>query len=326
MRHHIQGLLQSSLLAGLLLWQGASSAQTIDLDSLKPFCRPPFKASADLKSCQADPAQIAKLDTATKCSGVGLTFASGTCSAVADRAPKPVCGEAIPDLVAKDGKCVIERRVPRSALADYVGDCFRITAVPKDDNIIGHPSDTVLKVLSQKPVGADDKELTVAPVEGSSISSCDKVKPGVTTSTVLASDLITVGAERVGWAYGVLAMPFKYYAHNKSFGTGVAIGPYFGRRWGTPGSAYTFAAAATIGTVKGEVRDAQNNITSTPDLQAFSLALGWMYDISKAQNTKPFKIGFFVGVDAVGSDNVVKFKNNRKPWLAFQIGFDFTDN
>ena len=65
---------------------------------------------------------------------------------------------------------------------------------------------------------------------------------------------------------------------------------------------------------------------STPDLQAFSLALGYMYDIAKGVDTRPFKIGFFVGSDVVGADNGVKYKHNKKPWLAFQIGFDFTDN
>ena len=36
--------------------------------------------------------------------------------------------------------------------------------------------------------------------------------------------------------------------------------------------------------------------------------------------------GLFVGADYVGADNVVKFAHNRKPWVALQIGFDFTDN
>lgn len=40
----------------------------------------------------------------------------------------------------------------------------------------------------------------------------------------------------------------------------------------------------------------------------------------------PFKVGWFHGSDRVNSDNAVKYKSNRKPWVAFQIGYDFTDN
>ena len=124
----------------------------------------------------------------------------------------------------------------------------------------------------------------------------------------------------------MLALPYKFHTDDNSFGSSVSIGPYFGRRWGVPGSAYTMAVAATIGTVKGEIRDAQDKITSTPDLQAFSLAAGFMWDIAKGAGTRPFKVGVFAGADVVGSDNAIKYKHNRKPWLAFQVGFDFTDN
>lgn len=311
------------LLAGLA-WP-AAQAQTIDLGSIKPSCNGPFSYEDASGKCQKVDTKLAELDSADKCRGPGLAFVSGKCTAPAGKEPSPVCGDALPDLVFKDKKCVVERRVPRSASADYVGDCFDLYALPRDDNKIGYPSGTSLKVLSQKAIASDDKELTVAESEGTGFLSCG-AKRGTVATTVHASDLIAIGAKRVGWAYGVLAMPFKYYAHDKSLGSGLAIGPYFGRRWGTPGSAYTFAMAATIGSVKGEVRDGAGNITSTPDLQAFSLATGFMWDISKAQNTKAFKIGVFVGADVVSQDNVVKYKHNRKPWAAFQIGFDFTDN
>lgn len=70
---------------------------------------------------------------------------------------------------------------------------------------------------------------------------------------------------------------------------------------------------------------AQGNITDTPDLQAFSLAVGYAHDIAKAPETRAFKVGLFVGADWVGSSDVVKYKHNRKPWVAFQVGFDFFD-
>jgi hypothetical protein len=302
-----------------------ATGQTIDLAAIKPSCTGPFDYNEQTGKCVASPTKLQALDTEAKCKGPGLSFAGTQCTVSVGKEPAPTCGDAIADLAFKDKKCVIDRRVPRSASADYVGDCFELAALPRDDNRIGYPSRTKLKVLSQKSPSSDDRELTVAPASGTGFFSC-RAQSDTVATTVSASDLIAIGAKRVGWAYGVLAMPFKYYSNDRSFGSGVSIGPYFGRRWGTPGSAYTFATAATIGTVKGEVRDAAGNITSTPDLQAFSLAAGWMWDISKAQNTKPFKIGMFAGADWVSQDNVVKFKNNRKPWVAFQIGFDFTDN
>jgi hypothetical protein len=125
----------------------------------------------------------------------------------------------------------------------------------------------------------------------------------------------------------VLSLPFKYHAHDKSFTPGALnIGPYLGRRWGSSGSAITAALAAAIGSVRGEVRDAQGNITGTPDVTAFSMAVGLMLDVSKNPDFKPFKVGLFYGIDRVNADDAVKYKHNRKPWVAFQIGYDFTDN
>jgi hypothetical protein len=51
-----------------------------------------------------------------------------------------------------------------------------------------------------------------------------------------------------------------------------------------------------------------------------------MYDISKAPGIKPFKIGLFFGQDRVSKDKVVSYRQNGQTWVAFQVGFDFTDN
>lgn len=84
--------------------------------------------------------------------------------------------------------------------------------------------------------------------------------------------------------------------------------------------------AAAPGSIKGEVRDPTGNITSTLDLMAFSVAIGFMLDVSKNPDLKPFRVGLFYGLDRVNPDDAVKSKHNRKPWLAFQIGYDFTDS
>ena len=276
--------------------------------------------------CVGDPAKAADLAVAD-CKGLGLAV-QGTplkCKVVENQAPVPQCVSAIKsEFDPALGQCVSKDETPRSSLGDYVGDCFRIHALPTPAPA-NLKSGAVYGVMAQRLEGTLDKVLTLSETTDKGTWKCGSYDNGKQFD-VKASDLIALGADRTGWAYGVLALPYKFHFDDKSFGSGVSIGPYFGRRWGTPGSAYMLAVAATIGSVKGEVRDAQGNITGTPDLQAFSLALGYMYDIAKGVDTRPFKIGFFVGADVVGSDNVVKYKHNKKPWMALQIGFDFTDN
>lgn len=288
-------------------------------------CPAPFKFEAG--ACTAEATAVAALKE-SQCNVPGLAFVGtpGQCVLAKNQAPMPKCAATEPpstfDAALK--QCVVTDDRPRSALGNYVGDCFRIRALPAAPPP-GLGAGNAYMVVSQRPEGESDKLLRLSQTDGSGLFNC-RSKVGGTEFDVKASDLIAIGADRTGWTYGVLALPYKFHFDDKSFGAGLSIGPYVGRRWGTPGSAYTFAVAATIGSVKGEVRDAQDKITSTPDLQAFSLAMGWMYDIAKAADTRPFKIGLFVGADVVGSDNTVKYKHNKKPWLAFQVGFDFTDN
>ena len=321
-------LLAPLVLSGLLFALSAPAhAQQIKkvVTGIGITCPPNF----DVKGgrCVANAAALATLDAST-CKGKGLAFV-GTppkCFAVEEQEPVPECAASAikTEFDAKLQQCVTQDEIPRSSLGDYIGDCFRIGALPSPPppNLV---AGEVYAVMSQRPEGTTDKVLTLSGTTDGGRWKCGS-NPKSTEFTIKASELIAMGASRNGWAYGVLALPFKFHFDDKSFGSGISIGPYFGRRWGTPGSAYTLAMAATIGSVKGEVRDAQGNITGTPDLQAFSLALGYMYDIAKGVDTRPFKIGFFVGTDVVGADNGVKYKHNKKPWLAFQIGFDFTDN
>ena len=316
-----------SLTAALMLMATQATAQPMKkvLTDVAITCPQPQLFKYDAGICTAIAAAVANLKE-SECNVQGLAFVGGKCEVVKNQAPTPKCAASEPpstfDTALK--QCVVSDDRPRSALGNYVGDCFRIRALP-----VPPPPDLVsgktYMVVSQRPEGLSDKLLRLSDSKDRLIVGCESTVDGKEFDAK-ASDLIAIGADRAGWTYGVLALPYKFHFDDKSFGSGVSIGPYFGRRWGTPGSAYTFAVAATIGSVKGEVRDAQDKITSTPDLQAFSLALGWMYDIAKGAETRPFKIGLFVGADVIGSDNTVKYKHNKKPWLALQIGFDFTDN
>jgi hypothetical protein len=317
------------LFSGFLLLAGSGVSQEAHAQKVKKVvtgvsisCPEPYKF-ADGK-CSVDPG---KLD-ATTCKGKGLAWSATPplCVAASDQAPSPVCApSAIPSEFDVDLKqCVAKDVTPVSSLGDYMGDCFRIRALPAPPPtglVAGH----TYEVLHQRAEGESDRILRLADANGSGMWSCG-AQTGAVLFEIKASDLVATGADRAGWTYGVLALPYKLHSDDRSFGSGVSIGPYFGRRWGTPGSAYTFALAATIGSVKGEVKDSTGSVTSTPDLMAFSAAAGFMWDISKAPGAKPFKIGMFLGADVVGSDKSIQYKHNKKPWLAFQIGFDFTDN
>lgn len=298
-------------------------ADAVDLST--PTCSKPFDFANG--KCAISDEKLAKLKGPGDCTNVDGLKADGAKCTRADPAPTPQCRSVAGGSVQfKDGKCWFDSHVTSSASGDYVGDYFTIIGVPNDDpGRFGGPPGTHLKVLSQKSLGETDRMLTLIKADVKMMFWTKENATGETV-TVKASELIEYGAERTGWTYGALAIPYKYYFGGKNFGSSVAIGPYVGRRWGRPGSAVTLAVSAAIGSVKGEVRDAQDKITSTPDLMAYSAAVGVMWDISKAQGVKPFKIGMFVGADTVSADDGVKFKNNRKPWVAFQVGFDFTDN
>lgn len=305
-----------------------ATGQVIDLNSIKPACPAPYPQNPIGGKCVGNDALLTSF-TQTTCPAVpGVVYEGGKCIFKADAAPLPSCGNLIPDLEYKDGNCVVDRSVPRSSKGDYEGDYFHLIAISSAHSRITYPQGTWLKVLSQQKLGDNDMELTVIPVNSSPTPFFewrDKEKKEQ-ARTVRATDLAEVGATRAGWAYGGLALPFKYYSGDHRFATNVSIGPYVGWRWGQPGSTTTVAITAAIGSVAGEVRDANNNITSTPQLVAFSMGGGVMWDLSKAPDAKPFKIGVFLGQDRVSRDDVVKFKDDGKWWASLQVGFDFTDN
>lgn len=320
------------LIGGFITTVLPAQAQTIDLSKLAPFCEAPFKMNA-AGACEADLAALALIKSPEKCTAPGTKWdgLGKTCSAVVGKEPDPTCGNDLPDLAVKDKKCVVQRSTQRSSSGDFVGDCFKVHSTPPDDTF-GLTAPSYWKVESQTRLPNDDKELVISPAlpqPGLFIGLtvwCSSID-GSVERRLPASVLIKSGAHRYGWAYGVLTMPFKYYRKDKSFSPGALnIGPYLGRRWGSAGSAITAAAAFSVGSVRGEVRDASGNITDTPDLTALSVALGLMLDVSKSPELKPFKVGLFVGQDRVNGGDAVKFRYNRRGWVAFQIGYDFTDN
>jgi hypothetical protein len=230
-------------------------------------------------------------------------------------APFGHCQAQSPD---KDAKPVTAATTP----GDYKGDCFRLVAKP--DAPFGLKDDGTYMVLSQDRREGDPK-LNVIEADNlwRGFLSCTPRPGAKVIKDVPASAMIESGAIRTGWTYGVLALPYKYHLDDKSFSSGVSVGPYIGRRIDAWGAGYTVAATMAIGTVTGTSTDTAGNTTS-PTLAAFTFAGGVMFDVSKG--SKPFKAGLFVGRDVVGRDSGAMYPHNRKTWIAVQLGYDFTDN
>lgn len=320
----------------LVLWPGtavqAAPAEVVDLADITPRCDKPFELNDEKSACRPNDDSFARLSQADCERTVGAAWDAGACKPAADAAqfPKPHCGSQLADLAydAQKKSCQVVRGTPRSSLGDFVGDCFKVQSPPPEGIGNGLASGSYFVVESQTRIAGDDKELVVSPAKPFDLFGLHLAcrYTGAREFRVNASTLVASGAHRYGWSYGVLILPFKYHRHDKSFTPGsLNVGPFLGRRWGSAGSAITLAAAATVGSVRGEERDAAGNVTGTPDLTAFSVALGLMYDVSKNPDLKPFKMGVFWGNDRVSQTDAVKYVHNRKPWVAFQIGFDFTD-
>jgi hypothetical protein len=323
------------VLAPAMAWlpARAAPAEVIDLTSITPGCELPYTLKADKSACEANPAVFKAIKVQAECEKVaGAKWDAGACTAPTDATliPKPTCGSRLSDLSYNADKksCQVIRETPRRSLGDFVGDCFKIHSPPPEGVDDQLKQGMYFIVESQTRTPTEDKELVVSPARPAGLGGmtfwCRTT--GARERRINASTLVSAGAHRYGWSYGVLTLPFKYYAHDKSFTPGALnVGPFLGRRWGSAGSAITAAVAATIGSVRGEIKDTQGNITSTPDLTAFSIAIGLMLDVSNNPDLKPFKMGLFYGVETVSGADGVNYKHNRKPWVAFQIGYDFTD-
>ena len=222
-----------------------------------------------------------------------------------------------------NAKCEYDRQdVLSSAAGDYIGDVFSLAApIPN--------LDVSKKYITtyQENTSKDDPTLTLVEADRVLwIFSPWRAKSGAHTDTVQANTLIKSGAGRQGYVYGVLTMPYKYSPSLKKFSAGIPIGPYLGWRKGQSGSAVTYATALTLGTVQAEVLDDNNKISGTTSVAALSFAVGAIFDVLKTPTGKSFKSGIFVGVDRINNDPKIRYEFGSKPWIAIQIGYDFTDN
>jgi hypothetical protein len=299
------------------------TAGVIDLASIKPQCDKPFEFDKEKKACRFSNSEADKLEESacTDKKGVQWNATSKKCVEVAGEAPEPNCGQALAGLKLKDGACMVDTTSSTGSAGDYVGDCFKVVALPVAGSSSAiKPGRYLVQFQSGEPNGPTLNLVEAERRWGIPYTCQAKAVPMV---QVRAAELEEIGAERMGWTYGFLTMPFKYYPKDKELRPGGALGAYLGRRSGVAGSAITFAGAATIGGVQA---DSADDSGSTPTLMAVSIAMGALFDVSKTPSARPFKIGLFVGKDFVSQNEASSYALNGKPWVAFQIGFDFTDH
>lgn len=126
--------------------------------------------------------------------------------------------------------------------------------------------------------------------------------------------------DRYGLTYGTLIVPYKMQLKGDRGTSGSAsLGGYLGFRQdrsGITGLALQyvfFAGAASIPVVQ--------NV----DGQAVSQDVtGLSYGVALLGTVKDtFQLGLVIGADRVNRN--VKYANNNKPWLAFSLGFDFSN-
>jgi hypothetical protein len=197
----------------------------------------------------------------------------------------------------------------------YKGDCFKVVS-----RIPGAPAAERLYVVEQS---ADGSSLQVLPAKISFYFLCGPAgDPAQASVAVSTQDVQRSGAMRSGWVYGTLMLPFKYRPGDQTIHNNVTVGPYMGARVETGGIGWTYAVSAGVTQTKVTSVDADNKPTET-NVSGFTLAAGLLFDVNKS--AKPFKTGVFIGADRYSKLNGVKVTGSGKPWIALQIGYDFTE-
>lgn len=307
-----------------LLGLAGNAQAVVRAADLVAQCPAHFKWNDSAKVCQDD-GSIA----ATKpCVGVGLVADGTTCKA-SSPAPKRQCAELAGYVgrVEEDGACAYDKpAMQASSLGDYLGDCIEVLTPDVPNLSPGH------YVVTNQTRSADGAlTLDMAESNDQGWVYC-RAKSGGHVTQATDAAVMKSGALRYGWTWGALTMPYKYYPGTKTFTSSAPIGMYIGRRYGQAGAGFTLALAATISSVKADtvdpdvLTDGKPTITGTTNAAALSWAAGAMWDLTKAPGGRPFKAGVFVGADRVNADKSVSYRENGKPWVAIQIGYDFTDN
>jgi hypothetical protein len=329
-----------SFLLALVVWSVAPAALSapdlVDLGTLsEPICDAPLVFTKASGTCGLKQGVAAASVPLGECKVPGLEVQGGTCTLKAAEVRSPYCRLALTGLVYDPQQKVCKASVSpnSSSRGDYIGDCFQIVAVPPDS---GLRREGIYGVTEQESLPSNDKKLTLVEARLGRVPWFGQwgcIATNGPATKVNASELDRHAAKREGWAYGALTMPYKYYPGTKSFVSGLPLGAYLGWRAGQLGSGGTFAAALTLSQVKADTVDPKTldaqgkpTKTGTADVQAISAAVGFLFDVTKTNGGRPFKAGLFVGKDRVNASPTISFPQDRKWWVAVQLGYDFTDN
>lgn len=129
-----------------------------------------------------------------------------------------------------------------------------------------------------------------------------------------------------GFVSGVLVVPFKYHFSDHAVTSGSSVGGYFGRRFGFFNSSIAWIAGGGLAVISNvpakknfSTDDSQTSSEDTKDNQmGFTLATGLLGTIGQSNA----QIGLLVGWDYLRDD--VDYKYEAKPWLAFEVGYNFS--
>jgi len=133
---------------------------------------------------------------------------------------------------------------------------------------------------------------------------------------------------RFGLTYGALVVPFKFeLTGQKEFKGSASLGPYLGYQIDkeTFGAAISLVAFAGVSnnsatkttTTASSTSGTPTTKTTNTDLAGFSYGGGLLGTVKGG-----FQLGAVVGFDHVGSGQ--GFQYNDKPWLAFELGYSFS--
>ena len=139
------------------------------------------------------------------------------------------------------------------------------------------------------------------------------------TYEMKASELEKFGYRRLGFIYGGLIIPYKYFPHDKSLEPGTTIGPFLGYRLGQTGWGVSLVATYAVTDIKVRVKDGTELKERT--FFALSRGIGFMFDITKSD--MPFRAGILWGRDRIGSNNVDVYPHDGRTWVAAQLGWEF---
>lgn len=162
------------------------------------------------------------------------------------------------------------------------------------------------QLISTIAVADDDCKLRPIVVEGHSYE-------------VESGTLEQFGFRRLGFIYGGLVIPYKYFRHDKSLEPGTTIGPFLGYRFGQTGWGVSIIGRYAVTDIKIKVKDGTELKERT--FFALSRGIGVMFDITKSET--PFRAGIMWGKDRVGSNNVDVYPHDGRTWVAAQLGWEF---